>query len=85
MAVCLYEYAILQADRNHQNCSNKIKMPKNITAYRIKSLRPIENMNVEKLWITKSTPTSLTKSVLDEFKKAHLLWAFIFIIIFVNF
>ena len=31
------------------NCSDKIKMPKSSTGCRIKSIIPVENMNIEKL------------------------------------
>ena len=44
---------MMEAVQNHLNCSNKIKMPKNATACQIKSFVPTENMNVEKLRITK--------------------------------
>ena len=40
---------IHQATQNHSNCSNKIKMPKNSSAYRIESFIPVQNMNVEEL------------------------------------
>ena len=50
----IHKSATLETPRNHSNCSNKIKMPKNNTAYRLKSFIPMENINVEKLEIYQS-------------------------------
>ena len=49
------------------NCDNKIEIPKNATACRIKNI-PDENMIVEKLRFTKIN-TSNFSQVLNEFKK----------------
>ena len=44
---------MLQSAQNHSNWFNKINMPKNTTACRIKRFKPVENGNVEKLRFTK--------------------------------
>ena len=64
---------------------NKIKMPKNTTAYTIKSYIPIENTNVEKLRFTKINIHKISKIYLkwiqkSAFSSSKLLFFIIFTI-----
>ena len=76
------------------NCSNKIKMSKSTTGYRIKSFMPIESINVEKLSesyqrLPKYVWPSLSQMNSKKFISALLATAntnvFFFTMIFANF
>ena len=40
---------MLEAARNHSDCSKKVKTPKNITACQIKNFIPVADINIVKL------------------------------------
>ena len=61
---------MLVSAQDHSHCSNKIKVSKNTTAFRIKSYIPMEDMNLEKLRFTKINSSKFSQVILEWLKES---------------